>query len=168
MALPIPHLAPLGLGLGWAAISDLRRRRIPNAVVGFVLASGLVVTALDGGVLASLSGLAALVLVLLALYRPWSVGGIGGGDVKLAAVTGVWVGLGNLPWFALATALAGGVVSLVCFAVAGKSARADIRANLTLSVLRGELPEVPSHKRHVSVPYALAVVAGAVVVFFVV
>jgi prepilin peptidase CpaA len=168
MPVPISHLVPLGLGLGWAAVSDLRRRRIPNAVTGFVLVAGLVVTALDGGALAPLSGLAALVLVLLALYRPWVVGGIGGGDVKLAAATAVWVGLARLPWFALATALAGGVVSLVCFAVAGKSARADMRANLTLAVVRGELPEVPSHKIHVSVPYALAILAGAVVVFFVV
>ncbi|SRR6266540_2696261 len=168
MPVPIPHLVPLGLGLGWAAVSDLRRRRIPNAITGFVLVSGLVVTALDGGLLNPLSGLAALVLVVLVLCRPWVVGGIGGGDVKLAAATAVWVGLAGLPWFALATALSGGVVALVCFAVAGKAARADMRANLTLAVVHGELPAVPSHKTHVSVPYAVAILAGAVVVFFVV
>jgi prepilin peptidase CpaA len=168
MHLPVLHLIPLGLGLGWAAVTDLRRRRVPNAVTGFVLLSGLVVTALDGGALAPLSGLAAFGLVLVALWRPWRVGGIGGGDVKLAAATAVWVGLGELLWFALATALAGGVVALVCFAVAGKAARADMKANLTLAVMRAELPEVPTHRTHVSVPYALAIVAGAVVVFFVV
>jgi prepilin peptidase CpaA len=100
--------------------------------------------------------------------RSTAAGGIGGGDVKLAAATAVWVGLGKLPWFALATALAGGIVSLVCFALAGKSARADMRANLTLAVVHGELPQVPTHKTHVSVPYALAILAGAIVVFFVV
>jgi prepilin peptidase CpaA len=168
MHLPMLHLIPLGVGLGWAAVTDLKRRRVPNAVTGFVLASGLVVTTLDGGVSAPLSGLAALALVVLALYRPWSAGGIGGGDVKLAAATAVWVGLGGLLWFALSTALAGGVVALACYAVAGKVARADMRANLTLAVVRGELPEVPTHKTHVSVPYALAIVAGAIAVFFVV
>jgi prepilin peptidase CpaA len=164
--LPVPHLIPLGLGLGWAAVTDLHRRRVPNAVTGFVLLSGLVVTALDGGALAPLSGLAALGLVVIALWRPWRLGGIGGGDVKLAAATAVWVGLAELHWFALATALAGGVVALVCFAVAGKAARADMKANLTLAVMRAELPEAPTHRTHVSVPYALAIVAGAVVVFF--
>ena len=168
MHLPIPHLIPLGVGLTWAAVTDLARRRVPNAVTVFVLLSVLVVTALDGGVWASLSGLAALALVVLALYRPWSAGGIGGGDVKLAAATAVWVGLGGLPWFALATALAGGVVALACYAIAGKAARADMRANLTLAVVRGELPEMPTHKTHVSVPYALAIAAGAVAVFFVI
>ena len=133
-----------------------------------MLLSGLVVAIVDRGALAALSGIAAAALVLVALYRPWTLGGIGGGDVKLAAATGVWVGLGQLPWFALSTAVAGGVVALACYAVAGAPARADMRANLTLSVLRGELPEVPTHRKHVSVPYALAIFAGAVVVFFVV
>lgn len=168
MHLPIPHLIPLAVGLTWAAATDLVRRRVPNTVTVFVLLSGLVVTALNGGVLAPLSGLAASALVVLALYRPWSAGGIGGGDVKLAAATAVWVGLGGLPWFALATALAGGMVALACYAVAGKAARADMRANLTLAVVRGELPEVATHKTHVSVPYAVAIVAGAVAVFFII
>jgi prepilin peptidase CpaA len=166
MHLPTLHLAPLGVALCWAAVSDLRARRVPNAIVGFVLLSGLVVTILDRGVLSALSGIAALAIIVAALYRPWTLGGIGGGDVKLAAATGVWVGLGGLPWFALATALAGGVVALVCFAFAGKAARADMKANLTLAVMRAEMPEVPTHRTHVSVPYAVAILVGTVVVFF--
>ena len=84
MPLPIPHLVPLGLGLVWASVCDLRRRRIPNAVTGLVFASGLLVRWWDGGVdgrlSTSLSGVAAAGLVIMALYRPWSVGGVGGGD----------------------------------------------------------------------------------------
>ena len=172
MPLPIPHLVPLGLGLVWASICDLRRRRIPNAVTGLVFVSGLLVRwwdgAVDGRLSASLSGLAAALVVILALYRPWSVGGVGGGDVKLAAATGAWVGLGKLVWFALATAGSGGVAALVCYLVARAPARAEVRANLTLAVLQGDLPSISAHRPgHVSVPYALAIAAGAAVAFFV-
>src|SRR5689334_4318341 len=119
MPLPIPHLVPLGVALAWAAASDLRRRRIPNAVSVFVLVSGLGVAAVDseagGRLLATLSHLAAAGLVMVALYRPWSLGGVGGGDVKLAVAVAAWVGLDKLIGFALASAVSGGIVAMVCY-----------------------------------------------------
>lgn len=167
MTPPIPHLAPLALGLAAGIVSDLRHRRIPNAISGFVFVAALVVRAIDQGALASLTGVGAAALVVAALYRPWLMGGIGGGDVKLAAATAAWVGFGQLPWFALSTAVAGGAVALVCYGLARAPARADIRANLTVAVLHSELPSVPSHRAgHMSVPYALAIACGAVVAFW--
>jgi prepilin peptidase CpaA len=167
MTLPIPHLAPLALGLAAGIVWDLRHRRIPNAVSGFVFVAALVVRGIDQGALAALTGVGAAALVVAALYRPWLMGGIGGGDVKLAAATAAWVGFGQLPWFALATAAAGGAVALICYALARGPARADIRANLTVAVLHNELPSVPSHRAgHISVPYALAIACGAVVAFW--
>jgi prepilin peptidase CpaA len=168
MLLPIPHLVPLGAGLAWAAATDLRRRRVPNAVTVFVLVSGLLVRAVDSGaghrVLATLSGLAAAVVVILALFRPWSVGGVGGGDVKHAAATGAWVGLEKLLWFGLASAVAGGIVAIVCYWAVRAPARAEVRTNLTLAVLHGELPSIPAERRgHLTVPYAVAIAAGAAV-----
>jgi prepilin peptidase CpaA len=156
------------LGLTWASVCDLWRRRIPNAATGLVLFSGLLVRGLDEGWIGVASGLGAAVLVVLALYRPWNRGGIGGGDVKLAAATGAWVGVGTkLVWFSLAAAFAGGIVSLVCYLLARSPARAEMRANVTLAVLHQELPTVPSHRKgFVSVPYALAIAAGAVAAFF--
>jgi prepilin peptidase CpaA len=169
MSPPIPHLAPLGVGLVCAAGYDLWRRRIPNAVSVAVLLSGLVVRGFDGGLLASLSGLGASVLVTAALIRPWRAGGVGGGDVKLAAAVGAWVGLEKLIWFALATAVGGGLVALVCYGLARSSARAEVRTNLTLAALGGDLPRLPAQRPgHPSVPYALAIAAGAAVAFFVV
>lgn len=166
---PIPFLCPLGLGLLWAIVSDLRQRRIPNAVSGFVFVSGLGVSVYSGGVHAAASGLAASVILVLVLFGPWRAGGIGGGDVKLAAATGAWLGLSKLVWFALAGALAGGVVAVVCYAFAPAAVRADVRANLVLAGLHGELPpDVASHRKgKVSVPYALAISAGAAVALLV-
>jgi prepilin peptidase CpaA len=166
MTLPIPHLVPLAAGLVAAVICDLRRRRIPNSISGFVLLSALVIRALDQGLGASLSGLGAAALVVAALYRPWLSGGIGGGDVKLAAATAAWVPFAELPWFVLTGAAMGGFFALVYYLRARSPARAEIRANLTLAVLQNELPTVPSHRAgHLSLPYSLAIASGAVAVF---
>ena len=166
MTLPIPHLAPLALGLAGAIVLDLRSRRIPNAVSGFVLLSAVVVRGLDQGGLAALAGVGAAALVVAALYRPWTMGGIGGGDVKLAAATAAWIPFARLPWFALAAAAAGGLVAGACYALARSPARAEIRANLILTAVHQELPAVPSHRAgHPSVPYAIAIASGAIVAF---
>lgn len=162
MAFPISHLGPLGVGLLWAVVCDLRGRRIPNLVSGAVFVTGLVACGLDGGVRMVLSGLAAFMLLGLAIYPAWRAGGIGGGDLKLAAATGIWVGLPHLLWFVLATAVAGGIVAAVCYMVARAPARAEVRANLMLAALHGDLPAVASHRKgHPSVPYAFAIAAGA-------
>ncbi len=164
----ILHLGLLGLGLGAAIVFDLWRRRIPNAISVFVLLSAVVVRLLDhGGAWAVLQGLGAAALVVAALYRPWTAGGIGGGDVKLAAATAAWVPLARLPWFALSAAVAGGVIALVNYVLARADARAEIRANLALVVLQGELPTVPSHRsKHRGVPYGVAIACGAALAFF--
>lgn len=169
MSLPIPLLSPLAAGLMWAIVCDLRRRRIPNAVSGAIFVTGLGISGYHGGASAVFSGLAASVLLLVTLYKPWQAGGIGGGDVKLAAAVGAWIGLWHLIWFALAAAVAGGVVAAICYLLAPPATRADVRANLVLAGLHGELPpEAASHRKtQVSVPYALAISAGAAVALLV-
>jgi len=150
--------------MGTAIVCDLRRRRIPNAVAGFVFLSGLVFRAYHVDFLAVLSGLAASVLLLAVLFAAWKRGGIGGGDVKLAAATGAWVGLSHLIWFVLGAAVSGGVVAAVFYLFATPAARAEVKTNIMLAGLHGELPTVATHKKgHLSVPYALAISAGAVV-----
>jgi prepilin peptidase CpaA len=170
MNVPIPLLCPLGIGLASAVVCDLRRRRIPNAIPGLVFLFGVGVQAYRSGAMAVGSGVAAAFILLFALFPAWRAGGIGGGDVKLAAATGVWVGLSKLIWFALAGAVAGGVVAAVSYALAPAAVRADVRANLVLAGLHGELPspEVASHRKSkVSIPYALAISAGAAVAILV-
>jgi prepilin peptidase CpaA len=94
------------------------------------------------------------------------MGGIGGGDVKLAAATAAWISFGRLPWFCLTGAAAGGLFAVLYYFRAHASAKAEIRANLTLTVLQNELPAVPSHRAgHLSLPYSLAIAAGAAIVF---
>ena len=168
MTLPLAHLGVLGLGLGSAIVFDLRSRRIPNLLSALIFLTAIPIRAIDLGGWSALSGVGAAVLVIAVLYLPWQMNGIGGGDVKLWAATAAWVPWGRMLWFVLAAALVGGLVAAPYYFKAGAEARADIRANLTLTVLQGELPPVPSHRAgHPSVPYALAIAAGAVVAFFV-
>jgi len=162
-------LAPLGAGLLWAIVCDLRGRRIPNVISAFLFVSGLGLNAYFGGLHAFGSALLASLALLVVLFQPWRAGGLGGGDVKIAAATGAWIGLSKLVWFALAAALAGGVVAAICYAFAPASVKADVRANLVLAGLHGDLPpEAASHRKgKVSVPYAVAISAGAAVALLV-
>ena len=121
----------------------------------------MIVRGLHQGARAVLSGMGAAALVVAALYRPWlgaaSVAATSSSPPPLALMP-----LVRLHWFALSAAAAGGVVAADTYWVARSGARAEIRANLTSTALHNELPAVPSHRAgHPSVPYALAIAAGA-------
>ncbi len=162
MTFPAPHLLCLGVTLVIGAAWDLAKRRIPNLVAGAAAVLGLVAQLVDRGWLSAASGLAAAVVSVALLYRPWVAGGIGGGDVKLAAAVAIWVGLESMIRYALAVAAAGGVVALAMYLSSRKAIRQEVRTNLTLAALQQTLPtvEVPAAGR-ASVPYGLAIAAGA-------
>jgi len=166
--LPVAHLSLLGLGLLCAAICDLRFRRVPNVVSAFVLTTGIGFNWINHGLGAALSALAAAALTVVCLFALWKAKALGGGDVKLTAAAAAWIGLQHFVWFILVIAIAGGVVALIGYLLAGKSTRAEVRANLVLAGLHGDLPPVPSHRKgHPSVPYAVAIAAGSAVAIFV-
>jgi prepilin peptidase CpaA len=173
MIVPAIHVVPLAICLGAAACWDLAKRTIPNVLTVSVATLGVGVQVWDNGCLAALSGLAAAVLSIIVLYRAWLAGGIGGGDVKLAAASAIWIGLPHFVGFALATAIAGGVVAVICFGISGRGARQQIQANLTGALLMQQLPVIDQRSptaggtvtkgggARVSVPYGIAVAIGA-------
>jgi prepilin peptidase CpaA len=147
-----------------AAAWDLARRRIPNAVVAATGLAGLVVQVVDRGALAAGSGLAAAMIVIGLLYRPWTAGGIGGGDVKLAAAVAIWVGLGGLIGYVLGTAAAGGLVALGAYLLSARGVRREIRTNLALAAVEQSLPPAPPQAPgRVGVPYGVAIAVGAAI-----
>jgi len=160
---PASHLAVLGGCLTIGTVWDIAKRRIPNLVTGIAALGGVVVQLIDRGGWSALSGLGAALVTVALLYRPWAVGGIGGGDVKLAAAVAIWVGLESMIRYALAVAAAGGVVALVMYFSSRKAIRQDVKTNLTLAVLQQTLPTVEVRAAgRASVPYGLAIAAGAV------
>jgi prepilin peptidase CpaA len=96
-----------------ATVTDMRTRRIPNwLVLPFLFAGITASTWLLGwqGLGRSLMGLG-LGLVLFGVM--FFMGGMGAGDVKLAAAIGAWVGPTQLFLALLLTAILGGIMALV-------------------------------------------------------
>ena len=107
-----------------ACITDLRARCVPNVLT--LGAAGMAI-AFHGlsdsgaGLLFALSGWALGLLVFLPLF---ALRGIGGGDVKLLAAFGAWLGPSLVLWVAAFAAIAGGVFALVVSATHGYTRQA--------------------------------------------
>ncbi len=93
----VPALAAGAFALLMAAVvvTDLRDRRIPNALPLLVLALFLPVLAVAPETLLWRQRLPAAALVLLPGIAVWRAGAIGAGDVKLLAAVAWWTGLGG-------------------------------------------------------------------------
>jgi len=96
-----------------ASISDLRTRRIPNALTFSAVAGALAFHLITGGVTAAGWSLAGCALGALIFFPMFALRGMGAGDVKLLAAVGAWLGPGQAVMVALAASLAGGCVALV-------------------------------------------------------
>ncbi len=149
-----------------ACVTDVRARRIPNALVLAVVGAALVRASLitwtpasDAG-LASGPGDAALgALAGLALWLPLYVAGaFGAGDVKLFAAAAAWLGPAAVPSATLYAALAGGVLGLAWFGARGVATHVPALAARALPVLR------PSADGMSRVPYGVAIVVGVLAV----
>ena len=126
-------------------------------------ASGLVAAAYRDGWSGGLDAALGLVVAFAALVFAWRRRWIGGGDVKLAAGAAAWVGLNGLPRYAIASALAAGVLAIISYAASSSAARREIRANLALAGRRVSAPLVDSSGNgRAPVPAGAAFAIGAV------
>jgi prepilin peptidase CpaA len=164
----VPQLAPLAVAAVGCA-TDLKSGRIPNLLTlgaaagafGFFLVR-------DGwpGLGWSIGGWA----VGLAMFLPFFLlGGLGGGDVKLLAALGAWVGPASAVWLALYAAIAGGPLAIVVALSRGyaKQAFANLWGLLGYWRLAGVRPHpgltleaAAAHRPRL--PYAVPIAAGLV------
>jgi prepilin peptidase CpaA len=95
-----------------ACVTDLRARRIPNVLTFGAAVAALVfhATAGQGGLVSAVAGWA---VGLAIFFVPFALGGLGGGDVKLLAALGAWLGPREALWIALYAGIAGGVMAVV-------------------------------------------------------
>jgi leader peptidase (prepilin peptidase) / N-methyltransferase len=100
--------AALAAVLGALVLFDLRRGRLPDWLTLPLAAAGLLHAWREGALLASAIGCAAGFVLFaglgLAYRRARGRAGLGGGDVKLAAAAGAWVGWQGLPGVVLLAA----------------------------------------------------------------
>jgi prepilin peptidase CpaA len=145
-----------------AAGFDLATRRIPNRLTVGIFAAGLLVRLLSGGLAplgwGLLGALAGLGLLLLPFAMRW----MGGGDVKLAAAIGAWLGPWGVAWAVLFGLAAGGLLALVTLAAGGAALRAEVATNLRNAWLMQRVPEVARRPARKMVPLAVALAAAAV------
>ena len=90
----------------------MRARKIPNAIPLALAVIGLTFNVFGGWRLA-LSAVVAGILVLIVGTLPFSMGILGGGDVKLLAACGCVFGLVQLLPLVVYTALIGGVIGVL-------------------------------------------------------
>jgi prepilin peptidase CpaA len=124
-----------------AVICDLRQRRIPNSVCAALFAGGLLMSTLELGLKGFGTGLLGAVAGFAVFLVFYLLGGMGGGDIKLMAAYGAFLGFHGILLASLITALAGAAVALGFVAVA---------------LVQGRRPK--------AIPYAPAIAFGALIV----
>lgn len=140
----------------FAAANDTLHMRIPNALILYLLGGFAVTVALSKPDWADFAASAAVGIAILAggmilFARGW----MGGGDVKLLAVTGLWLGPAATPALLLLTALAGGLLTLalVLYRTLGGHRLVGGR----IAALRDPMARVP---------YGIAIATAAIAVAF--
>lgn len=98
------------------AYSDVRTRRIPNAISIGVALLGLVRIALAGDGVAATYTLSAGALIFAAAFVLYWRGAIGGGDAKLVGAVALLIGYREVFGFLILMSVFGGVLALVVLA----------------------------------------------------
>lgn len=116
---PVPVIVVL-VAVGIATVTDVRTFKIHNVLTLPLLASGLAYHGYVGGtdgltnsLLGALFGFGALLFLYLA-------GGMGGGDIKLMAGVGAWLGVPLTFAVFLAASFAAGIYAVVLILVHGR------------------------------------------------
>lgn len=148
--------------LGYACVTDLRSRRIPNQLVAVLLVAGLLFSASARGVGPGLLVGGAGMLVGFAIWFPaYVLRWLGAGDVKLFAAAGAWLGPMRAFEGSLIAALVGGVLALAWMVREYGSTGTMIKLSLATSA-PGTLAQggagVTSRR---TLPYGVALAAGA-------
>lgn len=163
MLLQLQFAALLGFAglMVLAAVEDLRRLVIPNALTLSLCVLWPLYMLATPTLFAALGSLACAAIVFLVGALLFSRGFIGGGDVKLLAVAVLWAGPALIAPLLLLTGVLGGMLALFLLIPPGAHLASLARAKLgpgDVSVKSGLATPVP---------YGIAIAAAAVIVVFV-
>lgn len=175
---PTDSLIPAVLVASCAAAVwfDVREKRIPNALTLGTLAAALLLRALGAGTLGD--GFAGAGIAFAIALPFFLVGGLGGGDAKFLAAIGALMGVDRVFTALFLTAVIGGAMGI--FVMLRRRAFTETMANLRtifLTLGRGTLSgwkrdgesraavtlETPGV---ITVPYGVAIAAGALLAWF--
>jgi prepilin peptidase CpaA len=156
--------AVVAIGMGAAAVIDLRTRRIPNILTATLAAIGIGLAAAGFGRVGLGAALLGCLLGLAFMMPGHIFGATGAGDVKLLAAAGALLGPKDTIYAFLYTAIAGGVLALVV-AVARRRLSQTLESTSRLvsgsEQARTEIESTSSDNRFA---YAPAIAIGVVLV----
>lgn len=145
------------LGMAYGAASDFFTLTIPNRLVLALLVGFAVMAPMVGMDLNTLLlHVAASAVVLFCAFVFFAFGWIGGGDAKFAAVIVLWLGWSHTLDFVLASALFGGLLTLIIIFFRSKMLPAFALRQAWLFRL---------HDPKAGVPYGIALAAAAMIVY---
>jgi len=146
-----------------AVATDVSSRRIPNVLTIALAVAALGLHAMQGWASFGAS-LAALVSVMLLGFAAFSMGWLGGGDVKLAAAAAAAFGFPDAVPFLLYTAIGGGLLALVVALFTGRAGTVFRSIALVLRpfAYKGTVAVAPT--KPIMLPYAVAIATGATAV----
>lgn len=169
------YLAILGVGIA-ASITDLRTHRIPNkltgpamlAALGFWLIAGLIAgKGLMGGGAGTHGTLAGAMIGLVCGLVPYgvlvSMGGLGGGDMKLMAAIGAWGASWQIVLATTFYALLIGALMAVVLMIKHKRVMLTLTRLVGIAVTRGKALKPDDDATAPKVPFAIALACGAAV-----
>jgi prepilin peptidase CpaA len=149
-----------------ACITDVRWRRIPNALVLALAIPGIAFSvSLDpwlAGLARAMGGLTLGFAIWIAFFV---IGAIGAGDVKLFAAAGAWLGPGATWRAALVAAALGGVLAVAMLMRERRTRDAFERVMVSVSTRSvASLAPNPGVPRSRQLPYGVALACGALIV----
>jgi Flp pilus assembly protein protease CpaA len=149
-------------------VSDIRSRRLPNALTLGGLVVAIVMALGFGGVPAAVDSVMAAGCAFVFLFIPFLIRAAGAGDVKMISAVAAFLGLGQVPFFLLATSFAGLFVALVMVCMRQVSTARLKHAFRTIFDWRydraaGKAAIPPADDEKARVPFGCAIAIGAVV-----
>jgi prepilin peptidase CpaA len=163
---PVPALLSLALMLAIAVFTELKENRIPNWLTFSGMATGLAIGYLYGNS-ALWSSLVGLGIGFGFLFIFYVFGGVGGGDVKLMAAAGALMGSQLIKPAVLYTAVLGAFLAIMMLIWCHDFWQRVGHSLGRLVFWRAVQAETPAKAKPVTVPYALAITAGCLLVILV-
>jgi len=169
--------SPLHIGIVFALImvlaaaNDLWSRRIPNAITLTGVLAAPVLWGLAQGPSMALGSVIGGALALVVGMTLFAMGAVGGGDAKLLAVTGAFLGPSRLVVALILIGITGGALALVVAFARGRLITAlagawHLSVHLTTLGHRGTSRDVASPGA-LTIPYGVAIAAGSVATWYV-
>ena len=153
-------------------VTDLRERKIYNKVIAAGLVTALITNVILQGFFNGLRfTLAGLLMGIILLLLPFSMGGLGAGDVKMLGMIGAFTGSLMVVQVMLVSALVGGVLALITLIQEGSVLRRLTQLLQRLycfiftrqSLYLGSCREAESQGK--TIPYGVALSLGVIIVY---